>query len=412
METDFHSPTAVVDSLREILVVDKLPIGFLLGAGCSSSIKTGNDGASLIPDARGLTKAVLDQCSNPNLDKLLKCLQEMLVKDGQENPNIEHMLTHVRAMQAVVGKDNVRSFSLSDLKNLEQFICESVFRTVNKSLPGPMTPYHYLARWIGQRANRTVIFTTNYDLLVEQALEALQVPFFDGFIGSYQPFFHQQAIEQDDLPSQWNLICKLHGSINWRLVQNSNDIVRNLDDKAGDKLIIHPSHLKYAESRRMPYFVMLDRLKAFIRNDKKPAALFTIGYSFSDEHINDVIADSLRDNPSAISYALQYDRLSACPQVTKLTQRCANLHVLAPGEAITKGRLSRWEKCSPEQVTELRYAFRAQSSKEGSSDQGNGAADDRKVVEFCLGDFNNFGYFLGSFSPSQTLLMGESEATL
>lgn len=277
METDFHSPTDVVNSLREILVVDKLPMGFLLGAGCPSSFKTGNDGAPLIPDAGGLTKAVVGQSSDPKLAQLFKRLQEMLKKDGRKNPNIEHMLTHVRAMRAVAGKDDVRGFSLSDLENLERSICESIFKMVNKSLPEPMTPYHYLARWIGQRANRAVIFTTNYDLLVEQALESLQVPFFDGFIGSHRPFFHQQAIEQDDLPAQWNLVCKLHGSINWRIVQNSNNIVRSLDDTAGDKLIIHPSHLKYAESRRMPYFVMLDRLKAFIRNDKKPAALFTIG---------------------------------------------------------------------------------------------------------------------------------------
>ena len=126
----------------------------------------------------------------------------MLIRDGQENPTIEHMLTRVRTMETVAGNDEVRGFSATDLQRLEQSICRTISSVVDKQLPESTTPYHSLARWIEQRTNRSVIFTTNYDLLVEQALEALQVPFFDGFIGSYQPFFDQHAIEQDDLPAQ------------------------------------------------------------------------------------------------------------------------------------------------------------------------------------------------------------------
>ena len=269
----------------------------------------------------------MDASSGTDLAESFQRLKTVLVDDGQQDPTIEHMLTRVRAMETVVGNDAVRGFSRPDLQRLEQAICRTIASLVNKPLPASTTPYHALARWIGQRTSRSFIFTTNYDLLVEQALEALQVPFFDGFIGSVQPFFDQQAIEQDDFPERWALVCKLHGSINWRLVPERNDVVRSL--QGGDELLIHPSHLKYTESRRMPYFVMLDRLKAFIGNDKMPVALFTIGYSFSDEHINDTIADSLRANPSAVCYALQYDKLSAYPQVDKLVQRCSNLHVLA-----------------------------------------------------------------------------------
>ncbi len=413
MGTDPHIPAAVVNALREILAVDKLPIGFLLGAGGPCSVKaTDQDGAPFIPDAKGLTKAVVDRSSKTDLAESFQRLQAMLVEDGQKNPTIEHMLTRVRAMQAVVGNDKVRGFSLSDLRCLEQSICKNISSVVNKPLPKSTTPYHSLARWIGQRRNRSVIFTTNYDLLVEQALEALQVPFFDGFIGSYRPFFDQQAIEQDDFPAQWALVCKLHGSINWRLDRKRNAIVRSLDDEAGDELLIHPSHLKYAESRRMPYFVMLDRLKTFIGNRKEPAALLIIGYSFSDEHVNDTIADGLRANPSAVCYALQYDKLSAYPQVTNLVQRCSNLHVLAPDEAETNGRRSGWKTCSHEQVSELGGAFRPRCSREDSSTIGSEDVDgDEVAVECRLGDFDIFGRFLASFSPAKTLPMSEAEPT-
>ena len=411
MGTDLHSPAAVVDALRAILVVDKLPVGFLLGAGCPSSIRdAGHDGAPLIPDARGLTEEVVAQSSGTDLAESFHRLQEMLIRDGQENPTIEHMLTRVRTMETVAGNDEVRGFSATDLQRLEQSICRIISSVVDKQLPESTTPYHSLARWIEQRTNRSVIFTTNYDLLVEQALEALQVPFFDGFIGSYQPFFDQHAIEQDGLPAQWALVCKLHGSINWRFVHKSNTIVRSMAD-AGDELLIHPSHLKYTESRRMPYFVMFDLLKAFIGNDKKPVVLFTIGYSFSDDHINDTIADSLRANPSAVCYALQYDRLSVYPQIDHLVQRCSNLHVLARDGAVTDGRRSRWETCSREQVEEFGGTFRSQCSQEGDSAPGSEDVDsDEVAVECHLGDFGIFGRFLASFSPAKAPLIGEAEA--
>ena len=419
MAPNAHSPAEVVAALQTILVVDKLPIGFLIGAGCPSSIKVAD--SPFIPDARGLTDAVVNASSGTDLAESFQRLKSMLVDDGQQNPTIEHMLTRARAMEAVVGNDVVRGFCRSDLQHLEQEICGTISRVVNKPLPSSTTPYHNLARWIGQRTNRSFIFTTNYDLLVEQALEALQVPFFDGFVGSYQPFFSQQAIEQDDFPDQWALVCKLHGSINWRLMGQRN-IVRSLDG-AGDQLLIHPSHLKYAESRRMPYFVMLDRLKAFIGNERKPAALFTIGYSFSDEHINDTIADSLRANPSAVCYAFQYDVLSEYPQVKNLVQRCSNLNVLALDKAVVDGRESRWATCSVGQVEELGSAFRPLRSQDDSSAPGsNGLSpsclagenaedkdDDEISVKCRLGDFECLGHFLASFSPAKR--GGEVEST-
>ena len=276
-------------------------------------------------------------------------------------------------------------------------MCQSISKLVNKTLPRSMTPYHHLARWVGDRSNRTIVFTTNYDLLLEQAFESLQVPFFDGFIGSHQPFFSQQAIEQEVLRTQWALLCKLHGSINWRSPNKSNAIIRSMSGE-GDELLIHPSHLKYTESRRMPYFVMLDQLKAHISKDKKRAVLFTVGYSFSDEHINDTIVDSLRANPSAVCYALWYDHLSTCQQIYDLARRCSNLHILAPDSAITDGRHSSWAGCSLTQIGEFDGAFcRKHSEAEAIEQRSNDVEHGDVAVGFRLGDFDAFGRFLSSF---------------
>ena len=68
--------------------------------------------------------------------------------------------------------------------------------------------------------------------------------------------------------------------------------------------MIYPTHLKYDESRRLPYLAMLDRLKAFFTNGQ--AVLITCGYSFSDQHLNETILQGLSGNPTANCFGLIY----------------------------------------------------------------------------------------------------------
>ena len=42
--------------------------------------------------------------------------------------------------------------------------------------------------WLSRDFTKEV-FTTNYDLILEKSFESLQVPYFDGFNGSNEPFF-------------------------------------------------------------------------------------------------------------------------------------------------------------------------------------------------------------------------------
>ena len=62
------------------------------------------------------------------------------------------------------------------------------------------------------------IYTTNYDMLFEMALEANYTPYFDGFTGSYEPFFSPESIEtfprEEDFTSRWIRLWKIHGSLN------------------------------------------------------------------------------------------------------------------------------------------------------------------------------------------------------
>lgn len=174
---------------------------------------------------------------------------------------------------------------------------------------------------------------------MEQALEESSAPYFDGFIGARKAFFDLAAVEDEDLlPPRWNRLWKIHGSLNWRL-ENETDVVRTDQKTDKQSYLIYPSHLKYDQSRKMPYLAMLDRLKAFLLAPS--SLLFICGYSFADEHINDVICRSLDANPTAHVFAFVHGDLEA--ERYKLACHCAlatpNLSLLGFDKAII-GRTS------------------------------------------------------------------------
>ena len=136
------------------------------------------------------------------------------------------------------------------------------------------------------------VFTTNYDLLTEQALERFRIPYFDGFSGSKEAFLDTHSIDHDELPPRWARLWKVHGSINWA-VNGAKQVCRV--SACTGKCIIQPSHLKYDESRKMPYLAMVDRLRAFVR--KPSSVLVVCGYSFRDEHLNACLLEGLTGSP-------------------------------------------------------------------------------------------------------------------
>ena len=79
---------------------------------------------------------------------------------------------------------------------------------------------------------------------------------------------------------------------------------RATDVKEEDSHLIYPSHLKYEESRKMPYLALIDQLNRFIR--RKSSFLVMCGYSFNDGHLNDTIVNALKANPTGMVLGLQY----------------------------------------------------------------------------------------------------------
>lgn len=348
-----HEASRQIEYIHRLLAQNKKPIGFFLGAGCPLSIQVEKnvDGTSvkapLIPGIIDLTKAIAQSFSqDPDLSLKWTNLIELFRADDVDNPTIEDVLTRVRALKFVAGKGDVRGFKYEDLSQIDSKICSVISDLVNKELPeGQESPYHDLAIWCRSidRDYPVNIFTTNYDLLLEQSFEESGSPYFDGFVGSKKAFFDLGAVEDDSsLPSRWTRLWKIHGSINWRL-GNRKAVVRSTSEDKSSNYLIFPSHLKYDQSRKMPYIAMLDRLQSFIL--KKSSILLVCGYSFGDEHINEVISRSLQSNATAMAFAFMYENING--DTYENAKRCANstvnLSLIGQDGAIIGRRFGVWD---------------------------------------------------------------------
>ena len=351
---EIHDAAHQTKLLRDALESDKVRIGYFLGAGCPLGIfdEKGDKSLRHIPDVAGLTSKVReglvasdrgkgpDELATPLWDKLVDACKAGAISI----PNVEHILSELRTLCARRGTTEVDGMAKSRLIELDAAICDLIASEVGRALPSHRCAYHRFASWVGglQRIAPVELFTPNYDLLLEEAFEQQRIPHFDGFVGAREPFFDLASIEQDAIPGRWTRLWKLHGSINWQK-RDDGGVFRVAGKAAAGKAMIYPSHLKYDQSRLMPYLAMLDRLKAFFRAGGHaqgfgPPVLVVCGYSFCDDHLNEVLLDGLRGNRSAQCFVLAYESLSKIRALVDLAVRQPNLSVIAWDGAVVGTR--------------------------------------------------------------------------
>lgn len=176
-----------------------------------------------------------------------------------------------------------------------------------------------------RRAN---IFTLNYDLAFEYACDELAIQYINGFVGfnerNFRPevynydFFYPGDTTEGKVRRIERVIkyYKLHGSLNWIHKKESKnnpyglyeipiDLVRlKLDksDELGD-IMIYPTSSKKEYTLNFPYSELFRKFAD--RLQQPEAVLFVVGYSFYDEHINDIIYQALA-NPSFTLIIIDY----------------------------------------------------------------------------------------------------------
>ena len=361
-----HSLSQVTLQLRDQLASDKRKLGFFFGAGTSMAVG--------VPGVFALTEKISDK-----LDADEKPLYENLCS-AANSKNIEHILNKLRTVRELIGESEEEFYGVKGKEagqKMDVAICKAIAEIVHKTNVAELTPHLIFSNWLFQnQATRYApieVFTTNYDLLIEQALEHKKLPFFDGFVGSINPFLIPECIEAENIkndqssyiPYSWIRLWKIHGSINWFLTKGTDDkkrIIRctNRDLKTGDELMIYPSKQKYDESRRLPFLVFQDRLRKFLSNGE--SLLVVAGYSFGDDHLNEILFQALRANKRLAITALMYgDKKDAASEKRFTDEKVLNFGldnpnftVLGPDKACIGGVITEWDE-NESDISKLHY---------------------------------------------------------
>ena len=333
MTASVHNPDQYMASLRQIIAQGRKRIGLLVGAGAPAGIFPPGSSQPLIPAVAGLTDMVMEALK-AEYGKTLDAVRAEI-----ENSNIETILSRVRSLAGVIGNTKVHDLDGDGHKKLSEAICVQIGKIVDQPLHTGPSPYTEFVTWISGtgRDHPVEIFTTNYDLLFEQALERTRVPFFDGFTGTSEPFFDPSSVANNDLPARWTRIWKLHGSLGW--ASNARgEVVRT--GRADASHLVFPEHLKYEQTQKAPYAALFDRLRAFLMTPD--TLLIATGFSFADAHISARIDECLAANPSASVFAFQFKPLDQEVHAREIAGRRANMSLYSPDKAMINGIVAPW----------------------------------------------------------------------
>ncbi|MCK9629384.1 MAG: SIR2 family protein [Bacteroidales bacterium] len=409
-----HDPSEYVRGLQQLLISDKKKIAFLFGAGTSLANK--NCKSLIVPAIGEMTVKVVTELNKTQKYNTAIAEIKKELEANNQTFNVEALLSNLEQKNEVIGDGVLNKLKKTEIDKLIGEIKIQIRKIVsvhshilNENNIENLIHSDF-TEWI-QRADRKYaieLFTTNYDYLFELGLESKNIPYYDGFTGSYQPFFNPESVEDlSFLPSQTKL-WKLHGSLGWHLDKKSNNVWRK--DSDNDDILIYPSLTKYNNSKKQPYVALMDRLTNFLK--QPDTVLITCGYSFGDEHINERILTALKSNNSAHVYALYYDivwnegkkigyELSSESNLTKIAKKNRKISIYGCRSAIIGCQLGDWQlKREPDKDDSITVSsYFAEDAFDGEVDLKTEKKGDELWTgkgELLLPDFSRFVAFLKS----------------
>lgn len=196
------------------------------------------------------------------------------------------------------------------------------------------------------------IFTTNFDMFLEDSCERLNIHYNDGFNGQIKPIFQVSNFNkiykykslQFDNTSDIPLfnIMKLHGSISCLaqdkeiIYSNGSHIPNNLYDKTDEDFEIEYNKIPLINPRAEKHFeTVLDTnyaslLRKFtLELEKENSALIIVGFSMDDSHIKNLLYGVMQSNPTLIVIYFSHSKYNE--SIDKLRERDnTNLYIISP----------------------------------------------------------------------------------
>lgn len=321
-QSDFHwdqCATSVRKSLKEALSARN--ISFLMGAGCSSFISENIQVGipTMLPLAKEFIKSIGDQSQDFYVTRdeyaELKDWIGIDIAASKFANNLEKLMEVLHAFRFAYSETNVDSCNSDNLLLIDRTISkvqsyilhhctEGEFSQGDSAVLSLYQLFYKKLLFRDRSLPRPWVFTTNYDLFNETALDYLGLPYANGFSGFVQRRFNPATFrlalaEQLDISNRrWTAVdgfiylAKLHGSISWTEDDHGLFPIReSVPPRGGQRILIYPTPAKQRASLSSPYSDLFREFQMQIVQEQ--SILFTLGYSFGDEHINNIIYQAL-----------------------------------------------------------------------------------------------------------------------
>jgi len=289
------------------------PIAFLVGAGLSVDADL-PDSVTLAERLKQYLKSRAAEPKNPEAKILLDLLYFILGGirfqwgrlglDPDQPVNIEQIATaalrlrhrHKDPLAPYVSSWSERIIDLEAQQPelLERF-SEMIFARLKEWLATPAADrINYINRMadLHHKAGTVSIFSLNYDLLIETAFLNARRPLVNGFKdGRWNPTLFNETAEVR--------LYKLHGSLDWvdDEMHGICSLAFDRHPKAEDFEVQKPPLLIFGtDSKLTGKDPFLSLVHAFSNELRLARVLVVIGYSFSDQYINDIMEQRMRDN--------------------------------------------------------------------------------------------------------------------
>lgn len=295
-------------------------IHFLFGSGAS----TGTKELPAIPTMKDFIVKIEAKLTNDPQKSTFKKLKE---KNNENLEDILGILYSKRDYQLGVDEEDKVTDDL--IKTIEETIFEEINIDFSKAscevVIDTYKTFYQKVTYRNKDLSRVNVFTTNNDLFNERVLDNLNINYNNGFGGGLERFFNparfgytfskkiETSIEKYEALDNMIYLYKLHGSINW-IEKKGNSLfniqeinINHTEKKPPESVLIYPNPLKQSKSLTSPYTDIIREFqkKLLLQN----SVLFIIGYSFSDDHLNNIIYQALSSN-SSISIVIfgNYDK--------------------------------------------------------------------------------------------------------
>ena len=291
---------------------------FLLGAGSSVNKINGKVAFPLMSDLLEAVKSdsgitdfyqYLSAETKSDMDQygMIKSLFDKYVFSGMAN--IETFLSSVDCIEEYISNDEFKK-RVAECRDqirdrIKKRIKESDTNTAIEIYKRFYNALHHL-REVSSDSSKTInVFTTNYDMLNELAMEDLGIHYYSGFYGISKrrfniSYYDHEFVNTHKIKNAHYIVdnhhinlYKLHGSLSWSISEDTGELLeKNPFDLDFTPEIIYPSSSKFHRTNSIIFYSAL--MREF--SDKicqENTTLVVSGTSLGDEHINKLIENAL-----------------------------------------------------------------------------------------------------------------------